>query len=96
MAIGDNMSALDKQVGGEHYKKLGLQPLEHTYLNYGYTGLKAAIHTKIDKYMLRNKDNEVEQLKKARHCLDVLIEKAELEQDAMEFHKEFLAATKES
>lgn len=90
------MSALDTQVGGDHYKKLGLQPLEHTYLNYGYVGLKASVHTKIDKYLLRNKDNEVEQLKKARHCLDVLIEKAELEQNIIELHEEFLTATKES
>ena len=31
------------------------------------------------KYINRNKDNEVEQLKKARHCIDILIEKAEEE-----------------
>lgn len=73
------MSALDRQVAGSHYKELGIQPLEATYLNFGYQGLKAAVYTKINKYILRNKDNEVEQLKKARHCLDILIEKAEME-----------------
>lgn len=73
------MSALDRQVAGSHYKELGIQPLEATYLNFGYQGLKAAVYTKVNKYILRNKDNEVEQLKKARHCLDILIEKAEME-----------------
>ena len=90
------MSALDQQVGGNHYKELGMQPLEHTYLNYGYQGLKAAIHTKVDKYLLRRKDNEVEQIEKAIHCLEVLRDKARLEQDAAEFHEEFTTLTREA
>lgn len=69
--------ASDTQVGGNHYTDMGIQPLEFTYANYGYIGLKAAIHTKVNKYLGRVKDNEVEQLKKARHCIDLLIEKAE-------------------
>lgn len=72
------ISPLDTQVGGDHYKTMGIQPLEACYLRYGYAGLKASIHTKIDKYF-RTKDNEVEDLKKAKHCLEILIEKAELE-----------------
>ena len=73
------VSASSTQVGGSHYTEMGIQPLEVTYLNFGYEGLKASIFTKVLKYMGRKKDNEVEQLKKARHCLDLLIEKAELE-----------------
>lgn len=73
--------ASDTQVGGDHYTSMGLQPLEATYRIYGYIGLKAAIFTKVMKYINRNKDNEVEQLKKARHCIDLLIEKAELENE---------------
>lgn len=71
--------ASEQQVGGTHYTDMGIQPFEFTYANYGYIGLKAAVHTKVNKYLGRVKDNEVEQLKKARHCLDILIEKAELQ-----------------
>ena len=73
--------AFATQIAGSHYTDLKIQPLELTYANFGYAGLKAAIYTKINKYMTRNKDNEVEQLKKARHCLDILIEKAELQNE---------------
>lgn len=76
--------ALTKQEGGKHYLEMGIQPLEATYRNFGYQGLKAAIYTKVNKYILRSKDDEIEQLKKARHCLDILIEKAELERDLVE------------
>ena len=69
--------AFATQIAGSHYTDLKIQPLELTYANFGYAGLKSAIYTKINKYMTRNKDNEVEQLKKARHCLDILIEKAD-------------------
>ncbi len=72
------VEASASQVGGTHYTDMGIQPLEYTYANYGYIGLKAAIHTKVNKYLGRIKDDEVEQLKKARHCIDLLIEKAEL------------------
>ncbi|CAM0030227.1 hypothetical protein VPHD529_0036 [Vibrio phage D529] len=71
--------ASERQVGGTHYTDMGIQPFEFTYANYGYMGFKAAIHTKVNKYLGRVKDDEVEQLKKARHCLDILIEKAELQ-----------------
>jgi len=73
--------AFATQIAGSHYTDLKIQPLELTYANFGYAGLKSAIYTKINKYMTRNKDNEVEQLKKARHCLDILIEKAELQNE---------------
>ena len=70
-------SALDKQVGSDHYKVLGIQPLECTYLNFGYEGLKAAVYTKVQKYLLRDKESEVEDIKKAIHCLEILLEKAD-------------------
>ncbi len=68
------MSALETQVGGTHYTDLKIQPLELTYQNFGYTGAKAAIYTKVNKYLTRQKDDELEQLKKARHCIDLLIQ----------------------
>ncbi len=71
--------AFGTQEDGSHYTEMQLQPLEATYLRYGIEGLKAAIHTKVDKYISRKKDDEVIQLKKAHHCLAILIEITELE-----------------
>lgn len=68
------VSAIQSQVGGDHYKKQKLQPLDATFARYGYIGVKAAIHTKVDKYLTRDKDDELEQLEKAHHCLGMLIE----------------------
>ena len=72
-------SAFNNQVGGDHYKKMGIQPLELVLLNRGYVAFSGACYTKIVKYMDRNKDNEVEQLKKAHHVLAMWIEQAEKE-----------------
>jgi len=74
-------SPLDTQVGGDHYKDQKIQPLELTYLNFGYEGLKASVYTKVNKYITRKKNNHVENLKKAAHCLEILIEKAEQEEN---------------
>jgi|TARA_R110000744_G_scaffold80963_1_gene159105 hypothetical protein len=73
------MSALDKQIGGDHYKNQGIQPLEATLANYGYIGLEAAVSTKVNKYISRNKGDKVENLQKAVHVLQILIEAAEKE-----------------
>jgi hypothetical protein len=74
---GLHYDALDKQVAGDHYKSLGLQPLEMTYANFGYEGLKASVYTKVNKYLLRDKESEVKDIKKAIHCLEILLEKAD-------------------
>jgi hypothetical protein len=68
------MSALKEQVGGDHYKKQGLQPFEMTFANYGYDGIKAAVYTKINKYLLREKGTHRDDLNKAIHCLQIQIE----------------------
>lgn len=70
------------QVAGKHYLDMQLQPLEAAYLRYGLQGLKACIHTKIDKYLGRTKDDPVEQYMKAQHCLNIFVEMARLEEDA--------------
>ena len=58
------------QVGGNHYTKMKIQPLEYSLAN----GLDAAQHT-IIKYVSRFRDkNGIEDLRKARHTLDLLIE----------------------
>jgi len=65
------------QEGGSHYKDKGVQPLELTLTNLGYEAFVGACYTKINKYTTRKKDDEVEQLKKARHVLDIWIHEAE-------------------
>lgn len=61
------------QVGGNHYTKLMIQPMEYSMSN----GLGPAEHTVV-KYVSRWKDKGgVQDLKKARHTLDLLIEYTE-------------------
>jgi hypothetical protein len=68
------MSALKEQVGGDHYKKQGLQPFEITFANFGYFGLRAAVYTKVLKYLKREKDTHREDIEKAIHCLQIQLE----------------------
>lgn len=64
------MSALDVQVGGDHYKKYKIQPMEYSMAN----GLDACQHTAI-KYLTRFRDKGgIADLEKAKHCIDLLIE----------------------
>lgn len=67
-------SPLNAQVGGTHYTEMKIQPLEFIYQQYGYAGAKAAIHCKIQKYLGRDKENELRDLRKAAHCLALLID----------------------
>lgn len=63
-------SALDTQVAGDHYKNLKIQPMEYSMAN----GLNACQHT-IIKYVTRYKDKGgIQDLEKAKHCIDMLIE----------------------
>lgn len=63
-------SALETQVGGDHYTKMAIQPMEYSMAN----GLDACQHT-IIKYVTRFRDkNGVQDLLKARHVIDMLIE----------------------
>ncbi len=66
-------SALKKQVGGDHYKLLAVQPVEYIHLNQlGF------IEGSVVKYVTRWRLKEgVSDLKKARHFLDMLIEMEE-------------------
>lgn len=66
-------SALDVQVGGSHYKDAGIQPIEYIFANkLGFC------EGNVVKYVTRyGSKNGVQDLKKARHYLDMLIEKLE-------------------
>lgn len=63
-------SALNVQVGGDHYKKLKIQPMTYSMKN----GLDACQHTAI-KYITRFREKDgIKDLEKAKHCIDMLIE----------------------
>ena len=64
------MRALETQVGGDHYKKMKIQPMEYSMAN----GLDACQHTAI-KYISRFRDKGgISDLEKAKHVIDMLIE----------------------
>ena len=64
------MKASDKQVEGDHYKKLNIQPMQYCLANDLNYGQANAI-----KYITRYKDkNGIEDLKKAIHCIELLIQ----------------------
>ncbi len=74
------MSALDVQTGGSHYKELKIQPVEYIHAN----GL-GFCEGSIIKYITRwRAKNGIEDLKKARHFIDLLIE---LESNALSTDK---------
>jgi hypothetical protein len=62
--------ALDTQIGGGHYKDMAIQPMEYSMKN----GLDACQHTAI-KYISRFRaKGGVEDLRKAKHVIDMLIQ----------------------
>lgn len=63
------VTALDVQIGGNHYKDMPIQPMEFSMLN----GLDACQHT-IIKYVCRFRNKGGRQdLEKAKHVIDLLI-----------------------
>lgn len=63
-------AALGNQVGGSHYKHLKIQPMEYSMANK----LDACQHTVV-KYITRFRDKGgIEDLKKARHAIDLLMQ----------------------
>jgi hypothetical protein len=68
------MAIRDKQVGGDHYQKHAIQPwdvIDCYGLNY-YEG-------NVLKYLLRRKENRIEDLHKAAHYIEKLIELEHME-----------------
>jgi hypothetical protein len=64
------MSATDRQVGGEHYKGRKHQPWDIAdEWNLDHWSACAV------KYILRDKDDKIEDLEKAIHCLEYRVEK---------------------
>lgn len=70
------MSALNTQEGGSHYKDMAIQPVEFIHAN----GL-GFIEGSVIKYVSRWKNkNGLQDLRKARHFLDILIQLEEAKQ----------------
>jgi hypothetical protein len=64
------MKAEDVQIGGDHYKIYKIQPTEFIYSNS-----IPFIEGNVIKYVMRHKHkNGIEDLKKARHYIDLLIQ----------------------
>jgi len=62
--------AMRTQVGGDHYSKLAIQPAEYITKNK-----LSYLQGNVIKYVTRYKDkNGLEDLQKARHYIDLLIE----------------------
>jgi hypothetical protein len=68
-------SAFDSQVGGDHYKNLAIQPLEFIVAN-GLDFPSGNVVKYVTRYKLKG---GLEDLRKARHYLDLLIELKEKE-----------------
>ena len=67
---GATVNALKEQVGGDHYSKLAIQPVE--YINKNNLSY---LQGNVIKYVTRYKDkNGLQDLQKARHYIEMLIE----------------------
>lgn len=65
----ESNNPLDVQEGGDHYKKYPIQPIVFCHANK-----IPSLESSIIKYVVRHKDkNGLEDLKKAKHILDILI-----------------------
>jgi len=66
----DEGNAMTKQVGGNHYSKLAIQPVEYINANK-----LTYLQGNVIKYVTRYKDkNGLEDLQKAKHYIELLIE----------------------
>jgi len=70
IGVGEIGKALDRQEGGDHYKDKPIQPVEYCMANsIGF------MEGSVIKYVTRWRDKGgVQDLKKAKHFLDLLIE----------------------
>ena len=64
------VNALKEQVGGDHYSKLAIQPVEYITANK-----LTYLQGNVIKYVTRYKDkNGLQDLEKAKHYINMLIE----------------------
>ena len=65
-----NETALTTQVGGSHYKDMPIQPAEYCHKNC-IGKLEGDVITYVSRW---RKKNGIEDLKKARHTIDIILE----------------------
>ena len=64
------MSALEKQINGDHYKSLTIQPVEYIHANN-----IPFLEGNVIKYVIRWRNkNGIADLEKAKHYIELLIE----------------------
>lgn len=66
-------SAIDCQIGGSHYRDMAIQPFEYIHAN-GITFAEGSVIKYVSRWRAKN---GVEDLRKARHILDMLIDAEE-------------------
>lgn len=70
MSESDHKGPLSRQEGGSHYKGMAIQPMEYSFRNK----LDPCQHTAI-KYITRFREKGgVQDLKKAIHCIELLMQ----------------------
>lgn len=79
MLYAQEASALAVQVGGKHYKDFAVQPVEFIHKNgIGFCEGNAI------KYLCRwRQKNGIEDLRKARHYIDLLIEMEDMQRGGL-------------
>ena len=68
--MSETNSALATQEGGGHYKNMKIQPVEYIHAN-GLGFIEGAVVKYISRWKVKN---GIEDLRKARHFIDLLIE----------------------
>ena len=73
--IKEPFSAFQVQVGGTHYKNYQIQPSEFLYAN-GIDHLRGEIIMRVLRFKdkFKDKEKQLEDLRKAKHEIDMLIE----------------------
>lgn len=67
----EEIKAFEVQIGGSHYKKMKIQPIEFIYENQ-----IPYMEANVIKYVCRHRDkNGLQDLEKAKHYIDLIIEK---------------------
>jgi len=64
------MSALEKQEGGGHYKRLKIQPVEYCFHNQ-IPALESAVIKYATRHRMKNGEGDI---RKAIHCLELILE----------------------
>lgn len=68
--VREELNAYANQIGGSHYKDMAIQPMEYSMKN-NFTPLQHTIIKYISRYKFKN---GLEDLQKAKHTLELLIE----------------------